>query len=182
MKFVILDRDGVINEDSDLFIKSPDEWTPIPGSIEAISKLSNNGYLVFIVTNQSGIGRGLFDEAMLTAIHQKMYSLVEELGGEITGVYYCPHLPADNCDCRKPKVGLLHAIESEFSIKINGAPFVGDSLSDIKAASSYHCQPILVKTGKGTHTLTDISPEEINNILVFNNLAEAASFILERNL
>lgn len=150
--WVILDRDGVINIDSENYIKTADEWQPIPGSIEAIARLCNADYNVAVASNQSGIGRGLFDVQALESMHKKLDALVEQRGGVISGIFYCPHTPEDNCVCRKPKTGLLDEIERQFGISLDNVPFVGDSERDIQAALSKSCDPILVRTGKGTVT------------------------------
>ncbi|WP_235015373.1 D-glycero-beta-D-manno-heptose 1,7-bisphosphate 7-phosphatase [Oceanicoccus sp. KOV_DT_Chl] len=133
MKLVILDRDGVINKDSDAFVKNADEWIPIDGSIKAIARLCKAGFTVVVATNQSGIGRGLFDLDALNAMHKKMHTLVEKAGGKITGVFYCPHGPDDGCACRKPKAGLINAIEQDLNTSANGAIVIGDSLRDLQA-------------------------------------------------
>lgn len=178
MKLVILDRDGVINSDSDDFIKTIDEWVPIPGSLEAIAALSRAGYLVFVATNQSGLGRGLFSEIDLANIHQKMIGLVEELGGHIDGVFYCPHIPADNCACRKPKTGMLDAIVAEFNVTLAGVPYIGDSLKDIQAARASGCSPILVKTGNGLHTISVANPSDLADVPIFESLGAAADYLI----
>lgn len=178
LKLVILDRDGVINKDSDDYIKSPDEWIPITGSLEAIARLSNNGYQVVVATNQSGLGRGLLNEYDLANIHQKLCSMVEEAGGFIAGIFYCPHTPEDACDCRKPKAGMLHTIANEFRVSLEGVPLVGDSLRDLQAGSSVGCIPILVKTGKGEKTLATMGKTQQDEQAVFNDLDEAVSWIL----
>ncbi|MDX1491346.1 MAG: D-glycero-beta-D-manno-heptose 1,7-bisphosphate 7-phosphatase [Pseudohongiellaceae bacterium] len=170
MKLVILDRDGVINQDSDDYIKSAEEWQPIPGSIEAIAALSNAGYTVAVATNQSGIARDYFDEFELSAMHQKMCSLVEEAGGEISGVFFCPHLPDEGCECRKPGIGLLKQMECEFGTSVEQAPFVGDSAKDLLAAKLAGCQPILVKTGKGERTFSQSSENELAGVGVYSDL------------
>lgn len=179
-KWIVLDRDGVINFDSDDYIKNADEWKPIPGSIEAIAKLSKAGYSIAIATNQSGISRGLFDLDDLEAMHEKLTSLVEDEGGRISGIFYCPHLPDDDCHCRKPKTGLLDEIEIQFGTKLDGAPFIGDSEKDLQAATTKGCTPILVKTGKGTATLAKVSDKpEYKGLRVFNNLADFANAFIE---
>lgn len=178
-KLIILDRDGVINEDSEEYIKSEEEWSPLPGSIEAIALLSKNGFTVTIATNQSGIGRKLFDEYDLDKIHQKMCTLVEDSGGCIDGIFYCPHLPDENCDCRKPRTGLLKSISKEFDTPLADVPFVGDSLKDIQAAKAVSCQPFLVKTGNGTKTLASLDETQLKNVIVVANLKDAASLILK---
>ncbi|HEY5928696.1 MAG TPA: D-glycero-beta-D-manno-heptose 1,7-bisphosphate 7-phosphatase [Burkholderiales bacterium] len=152
MKLVILDRDGVINQDSDQFIKNPDEWKPIPGSLEAIAKLNHTGYRVVVASNQSGIGRGLFDMAALNAINDKMYRALGQFGGRIDALFYCPHAAEADCDCRKPKPGMFLDIAQRFNVSLAGVPSVGDSLRDLQAASTAGAQPILVLTGKGKKT------------------------------
>jgi D-glycero-D-manno-heptose 1,7-bisphosphate phosphatase len=152
MKLVILDRDGVINVDSDQFIKNPEEWKPIPGSLEAIARLSHSGFHVVVATNQSGVGRGLFDMAMLNAIHDKMYRALGQYGGRIDAVFYCPCAADHNCDCRKPKPGMFHEIAQRFGMELAGVPSIGDSLRDLQAAHAAGAQPILVLTGKGRKT------------------------------
>jgi D-glycero-D-manno-heptose 1,7-bisphosphate phosphatase len=150
---IILDRDGVINYDSDQFIKSPDEWRPIPGSLEAIARLTHAGFRVIIATNQSGLGRRLFDMAALISIHDKMYKALAQLGGRIDALFYCPHTADSNCDCRKPKPGMLIEIGQRFGADLTGVPCVGDGERDLQAASAVGAQPILVLTGKGEKTL-----------------------------
>lgn len=178
-KFIILDRDGVINEDSDAFIKSVDECVPIPGSIEAIAKLSNAGYTVVVATNQSGVARGLLDEYSLAHIHQYLSDLVEQAGGLIAGFFYCPHGPEDGCVCRKPDPGLLDQIAMEYGVSIDGVPLVGDSLRDLVAARSGKCRPVLVKTGKGRRTLEAGLPEEFADVEVFDDLAHFSQALLK---
>lgn len=152
-KLIILDRDGVINHDSDSFIKSPDEWVPIPGSLEAIARLNQAGYRVVVSTNQSGIARGLFDIATLNAIHQKMHRTAQLAGADIDAIFFCPHAADDNCDCRKPKPGMLQEIAKRLGISLRGVPTVGDSLRDLQAGYIVGCTPYLVLTGKGEKTL-----------------------------
>ncbi len=176
-RYVLLDRDGVINHDSDEFIKSPDEWLPITGSLEAIVLFNKYGYKVVVITNQSGIARGLFDTEMLENIHAKMQLMVEQLGGNIDSIYYCPHGPKDNCHCRKPKPGLLEAFATDHQVVLNRIPVIGDSLRDLQVAWAVGASPILVKTGKGKKTLTE-NPNL--NIPIFENLYDAAKFITGR--
>lgn len=152
MKLVILDRDGVINHDSDQFIKSPEEWKPIPGSLEAIARLSQAGYRVVVATNQSGVGRGLFDMSVLNAIHDKMCKAVAQAGGRIDAIFFCPHAADANCECRKPKSGMMEEIAARYNMSLEGVPAVGDSLRDLEATARLGAQPILVLTGKGTKT------------------------------
>ena len=155
MKLVILDRDGVINEDSDSFIKSPAEWQPIPGSLEAIAKLHQSGYQVVLATNQSGVGRGLFEVSTLNAIHDRMHRALAHMGGRIDAIFFCPHAQEANCDCRKPKPGLLEEIARRFNVDLKGTPAVGDALRDLQAAAAVGASPILVLTGKGRKTLEE---------------------------
>ena len=169
-KCIVLDRDGVINEDSSAYIKSADEWQPIPGSAGAIAQLKKAGYKVFIVTNQSGIARGYFNEADLNAMHQKLAGLLAEYDCCVDGIEFCPHLPTANCNCRKPATGMLEAIEKKYSVKLNGCFFIGDSLNDLKAAEAFAMQPVLVKTGKGTATLQEKIP---SGTRVFASLSQA---------
>ena len=152
-KFIILDRDGVVNLDSDQFIKTPDEWVPIAGSLEAIAMLNQAGYRVVIASNQSGIGRGLFEMSALNAMHEKMYKALAALGGRVEAVFFCPHTAADNCDCRKPKSGLYEQIGERFGVELRNVPTVGDSLRDLEAGVAVGCLPHLVRTGKGLRTL-----------------------------
>lgn len=176
MKLVILDRDGVINYDSATFIKSPAEWIPIPGSLEAIAMLNQSGYRVAVATNQSGIARGLFDMAALNAIHDKMHRALSQVGGRVDALFYCPHAADDHCDCRKPKTGMIEDISRRFSIELNHVYAVGDALRDMQAFSNAGCKPILVRTGKGEETLAQgqLPP----NVLVMADLAEAAQHII----
>lgn len=176
MKLVILDRDGVINQDSATFIKNPNEWIPIPGSLEAIARLNQHGFRVAIATNQSGIARGYFDMATLNAIHDKMHKALAQVGGRMDALYYCPHAAEDGCACRKPKPGMLLDIGKRFNIELNGVYAVGDALRDLQAFAEAGCLPILVRTGKGEHTLlTGGLPEQT---LVVEDLAAAVNHIL----
>ena len=170
-KLIILDRDGVINEDSDAYIKSVDEWIPIPGSIDAITRLSKAGYTVVVATNQSGIGRGYYDEATLEAMHQRLRDLVAEQGGALGKIYHCPHAPDESCDCRKPLPGLIDQIVTDYG-DVAGAPLIGDSLRDLQAGISRHCQPVLVLTGKGQKTLDKGLPDSLGNVAIFSSLAD----------
>lgn len=178
MQLVILDRDGVINQDSGEHIKSPDEWIPIPGSLEAIARLHRAGWQVVVVTNQSGIARDLFDLDTLMRIHEKMHRAVQEKGGLIDAVFFCPHGPDDDCDCRKPRPGLFHDIARRLRINMKGVPAIGDSLRDLQAARDAGAHPILVKTGKGSETLDHPGLEP--GVPVFNNLASAVDALLTR--
>jgi D-glycero-D-manno-heptose 1,7-bisphosphate phosphatase len=172
---VVLDRDGVINEDSGAFIKSVTEWHPIRGSLEAIAALNRGGFQVVVVTNQSGVGRGLFTENTLNAIHQRMAAAVRETGGELAAVYYCPHRPEEGCDCRKPKTALLRRLERDLGYSLEGVPFIGDRLSDIEAADAVGARAILVRTGTGAATERLIGARSVE---VFDDLAAATRLLL----
>lgn len=176
MKLVILDRDGVINQDSATFIKSPSEWIPIPGSLEAIVALNQAGYRVVVATNQSGIARGLFDMVTLNAIHDKMHRALAQMGGRIEALFYCPHAADDHCDCRKPKTGMIEEIARRFSIELPQVFGVGDAMRDLQAFSNAGCKPILVRTGKGNETFAQGSLP--TGTLVVADLAEAVQHII----
>lgn len=152
MKLIVLDRDGVINFDSDQFIKNPAEWQPIPGSLEAIARLNQADYRVVVATNQSGIGRGLFDMPTLNAIHDKMHKAAAQVGARIDAVFFCPHTADSRCHCRKPEPGMLEEIAQRYNTQLAGVPVVGDSLRDLQPAAVLGAQPYLVLTGKGTKT------------------------------
>lgn len=173
---MILDRDGVINYDSAEFIKSPEEWRPIPGSLEAIARLNHAGFRVVVATNQSGLGRRLFDTATLISIHEKLHRALAQVGGRIDAVFFCPHAADADCDCRKPKPGMLRDIGRRFGVDLTGVPCVGDSLRDLQAAEACGAQPILVLTGKGEKTLRD-GNFPINTI-IFPDLAFAVTALL----
>lgn len=176
MKLIILDRDGVINHDSDDYIKTPAEWIPIDGSVEAIARLHKSGWTVAVATNQSGLARGYYDRATLDAMHDKLRTLLSEYQAEIGLIAYCPHGPEDDCQCRKPKTGLLEQISQHYQQPLAGTWFVGDSLRDLQAAVRVQAVPVLVKTGKGAQTAQQELPE---GTLVFQNLAEAADYLLK---
>ena len=173
-KIIVLDRDGVINVDSRDYIKTVDEWRPIPGSIEAIAALSKSGYRIAVATNQSGIGRGLYDELALAQMHGKMQDLVEAAGGTIHTVCYCPHTPETNCRCRKPGTGLLEQIANEMNASLTGCLFVGDSLKDMQAAIAFAMQPILVRTGNGEKTERQLDQLGVD-VPVYDSLADVAA-------
>lgn len=175
MKLLILDRDGVINQDSDDYIKSLEEWIPLPGAIAAIARLSRAGWTVAVATNQSGLARGYYDEATLDAMHQRLRQLVAEQGGELGLIVHCPHGPDDDCNCRKPMPGMLLQIAEHYRTDLKGVWFVGDSSGDLQAALAVDCQPVLVKTGKGQRTLARPLPRET---LVFDDLAAVAAHLL----
>ncbi len=172
-KLIILDRDGVINMDSKAYIKSPEEWIPIAKSLEAIQLLTQLGFTIAIVTNQSGVGRGYYDLATLAAIHEKMLKAIRKVGGEIAAIFFCPHTPEAGCDCRKPKTGLFKRLQNYFQCDLKNIWAVGDSKRDIEAAVSVGCQPVLVKTGNGAQLLATQSLEK--NCLVFDDLWAVAT-------
>jgi D-glycero-D-manno-heptose 1,7-bisphosphate phosphatase len=176
VKLIVLDRDGVINHDSDQFIKSPEEWRAIPGSLEAIARLNHAGYRVAVATNQSGVGRGLFDMGTLNAIHEKLHRSLAQVGGRIDAIFFCPHTADSACECRKPKPGLLREAGHRFGVDLAGVPIIGDGLRDLQAAEAVGGQPMLVLTGKGERTLRDGSFPR--NTLIFPDLAFAVSALL----
>jgi D-glycero-D-manno-heptose 1,7-bisphosphate phosphatase len=175
---VILDRDGVINQDSEDFIKNEDEWQPIPGSLEAIAALTQAGFTLAIASNQSGIARGLFNQATLDAMHAKMLRLVHEAGGHISRIVICPHGPDDGCDCRKPRPGLLEQLARHFDTSLAGVAVVGDALRDLEAAAAVGARPILVRSGKGRRTEAAL-PERFASVAVYDDLAAAARALID---
>ena len=177
MKLIILDRDGVINYDSDAFIKTPDEWKPIPGSLEAIAHLTQAGYRVVIATNQSGISRGLLDMVTLNAINDKMCKAVNQVGGRIDAMFFCPHASTDKCNCRKPATGMFKEISDRFGLELNGVPAIGDSLRDLQAAAEVGAIPILVLSGKGKKTRAKGGLPE--NTRIFSNLSAAVDALTQ---
>lgn len=179
MKLLILDRDGVINQDSDAYIKSVEEWIPIPGSIEAIAALSKAGWTVAIATNQSGIARGYYDLATLDAMHERLRALVAEQGGEVGLIVYCPHGPDAGCSCRKPKPGMLQTIARHYAVDLQGLWFVGDSKGDLQAALAVDSQPVLVMTGKGRRTMDGEVPA---GTLIFDDLAAVAAELIHTSV
>lgn len=178
MKLLVLDRDGVINEDSPDYIKSPEEWQALPGSLEAISDLYRAGWNIVVASNQSAVGRGMITVEILNRIHAKMHRAVANAGGHIDAVFFCPHEPDDGCDCRKPKPGLLHEISRRYHVQPMQLIMVGDSKRDLESVAALDGLPILVRTGKGTDTETRGGLPA--NTLVFNNLAAVAAFLLAR--
>ncbi|MEN8220000.1 MAG: D-glycero-beta-D-manno-heptose 1,7-bisphosphate 7-phosphatase [Pseudomonadota bacterium] len=177
-KLVILDRDGVINYDSDEYIKSSCEWEAIPGSLNAIARLNQAGYRVVVASNQSGLGRGLFTLDELHQIHQKMHKELSEVGGTIEAIFFCPHSPNDDCQCRKPRPGLFHDIAKRLGISLINVPAVGDSRRDLQAASAAGAKPILVRTGKGLRTLS-ANMAGFEDVPVYNDLAAVVDNFLE---
>ncbi|MGD2052556.1 MAG: D-glycero-beta-D-manno-heptose 1,7-bisphosphate 7-phosphatase [Gammaproteobacteria bacterium] len=179
MKLIILDRDGVINEDSDDYIKSPDEWIPIPGSIDAIARLNHAGYIVTVASNQSGIARGYFNLETFAAMNVKMSDMLSHSGGRIDAMFFCPHGPDDGCDCRKPRPGLLTEIGNRFQTSLANVMFVGDNINDIKAARAAGAKPVLVRTGKGEQTARMIAANNPDNVPVYDDLADLVNTILD---
>ena len=183
MKLIILDRDGTINEDRDDFVKSADEWVPLPGSLEAIARLNHAGFQTVIATNQSGLGRGLFDMAALNAMHAKMNTLLARVGGRIGAVFFCPHAPEDQCTCRKPLPGLYEQIGERYGADLRKVPVVGDSARDLLAAVATGCPPHLVRTGKGallTDTQITQMHEQIPDLQVHADLAAFAESLIQQ--
>ena len=176
MKLVLLDRDGVINEDSDDYIKSPEEWVPIPGSLEAIAQLNHAGYRVIVLTNQSGLARGLFDPDTLARIHQRLRRALSAVGGTVSGIFFCPHGPDEGCGCRKPLPGLFEEVAERLQVSLRGVPAIGDSLRDLQAAEAVGARPILVRTGKGRRTEAALPAD--HGYPVFDDLAAAVHALL----
>lgn len=182
MRIVVLDRDGVINEDSDEFIKSPDEWIPIPGSLEAIARLCRADFRIIIISNQSGVARGLLTIDMLNRIHVRMLEHIHQKGGEVDAILVCPHGPNDGCDCRKPKPGLFNELARRLKINLNGVPVVGDSIRDLEAAVAVNAAPVLVKTGKGLASVEALATKpHLGDVPVFEDLASFANHFLRTN-
>lgn len=178
MKLIILDRDGVLNQDSDNYIKSVDEWIPLAGSMEAVGKLYQAGYQLAVATNQSGLARGYFSLADLEAMHAKMAALAQAQGGRFAHIAYCPHGPDSQCACRKPLPGLIHEIENALQTSAKGAWLVGDSIRDLEAGREAGCQPVLVRTGKGAKSERKLTEFGFADALVFDDLAQFADFVL----
>lgn len=178
MPFIILDRDGVINYDSDEYIKSPEEWLPIPKSLEAIAQLNRRGYHVLVATNQSGVARGYYDIEILDRIHEKLMRELAAVGGYIDEIFFCPHHPDDHCACRKPKPGLLHQIKEKYPVDFTETFFIGDSFVDVQAAQAVGCMPLLVRSGKGCRALA--KHPELASIPNFPDLAEAVEYVLSQ--
>lgn len=176
VRLVVLDRDGVINRESPDFIRRPEEWVPLPGSIEAIAGLTRAGFSVVVASNQSGVGRGLFTAGTLDTIHARMTRTVEDAGGRLAGIWFCPHRPEDGCDCRKPLPGLLRQIEEHFGVALQGAPVIGDSRRDLEAAWRVGARAILVLTGNGQETGRKLDPKAA--VEVFPDLAAAAAALI----
>lgn len=177
MKLIILDRDGVINHDSAEYIKSLEEWVPIPGSLDAMARLYHGGFRIVIASNQSGLGRGLFSIDHLNAIHRKLARELGAQGAQLEAIFFCPHAPSANCACRKPLPGLLNEIADRLQVNLVGVPCVGDSWRDMESALAVGASPILVRTGNGLNTLIDHA-DELVDISIFNDLAAATDYIL----
>ena len=183
VKLIILDRDGTINEDRDDYVKSPEEWEPIAGALEAIARLNHAGWHTVVATNQSGIGRNLFDMVTLNEMHLKMNRLLAKHGGRIDAVFFCPHTPDDGCNCRKPLPGLFRQIGERYGVDLADVPVVGDVLRDLQAGASAGCRPHLVRSGKAAK----MGPEQIDEIcrlvhgtVVHDDLAAFAEWMIQR--
>ncbi len=182
MKLVIMDRDGTINAESTEFIKSPEEWTALPGALEAIARLNHAGWHVVVATNQSGLGRGLFDVASLNAMHAKMHKELASLGGRVDAIFYCPHTPDDNCHCRKPAPGLFEQIGERYGIDLKSVPVVGDALRDVAAGAAAGCQPNLVLTGNGSiYRGIDLPPSFPADTRVHQDLGAFAEWLITKD-
>ena len=182
MKLVILDRNGTVNVHREDFVKSDVEWTPLPGALEAIARLNHAGWHVVVASNQSGLGRGLVDMASLNAMHAKMHKMLAAVGGRIDAVFYCPHSPDENCECRKPRPGLFHQIGERFGIDLAGVPTAGDSLRDTLASAAAGCEPHLLLTGMGEDCrhVDPLPPDYPPGPPVHENLAAFVDFLLAR--
>jgi len=179
MNLIILDRDGTINEDRDDYVKSADDWIPIPGALEAIARLNHAGWHTVIASNQSGLGRGLFDMASLNAMHAKMNTLLAKVGGRIDAVFFCPHTPDEACDCRKPLPGLFRQIGERYGVDLANVPVVGDSLRDLQAGAAVGCRPHLVRTGKGAVTEAGNVLHQVPGTVVHDDLAAFAEHLIQ---
>ena len=183
MKLIILDRDGTINADSDDFVKTPEEWLPLPGALEAIARLNHDGWRVVIASNQSGLGRGLFDVASLNAIQTKMHKMLAAVGGRVDAVFYCPHSPEESCNCRKPLPGLFEQIGARFGIPLKGVPTAGDSLRDLQAGAAAGCEPHLVLTGKSAVFRDGGQPDGLPaGTRLHVDLSAFVDFVIERGV
>jgi len=180
MNLIILDRDGTINEDRDDYVKSPDDWVPIPGALEAIARLNHAGWHIVVASNQSGLGRGLFDMAALNAMHAKMNTLLAKVGGRIDAVFFCPHTPDDGCDCRKPLPGLFRQIGERYGVDLHQVPVVGDSLRDLEAGIAVGCKPHLVRTGKGATTELGRIEQRVPGTVIHADLAAFAEHLIQQ--
>ena len=184
MKLVILDRDGTINHERDDYIKSSEEWVPLPGSMEAIARLNHAGWHVVVATNQSGIGRGLFDMAALNAMHAKMHQILARHGARVDAVFFCPHTPEDQCSCRKPQPGLFNMIGERFGVSLDGVPMVGDLPRDVLAAQSVGCEPHLVRTGQAA-SMTEAEllalRRQVPDLTIHPDLSSFADFVILRD-
>lgn len=176
MQLLILDRDGVINEESDDFIKSADDWRPIPGSLEAIAKLSHSGYRVIVASNQSGLGRGLLDIDALNDIHALFHQQLAELGGHVEAIFFCPHLPEDSCGCRKPKTGMYLDLAARLGVKLTGVYMVGDRLTDVEACLAVQARPVLVRTGRGPEAIASLGDDK--DVEIHDSLADFVEKLL----
>lgn len=184
MKLIILDRDGTINEDRDDYVKSPDEWVPLPGALEAVARLNHAGWHVVLATNQSGIGRGLFDMAALNAMHVKMNQMLAHHGGRIDAVFFCPHEPDAQCTCRKPLPGLYEQISERYGVDLKEVPTVGDSLRDLQAGAAVGCETHFVRTGKAAR-MSDAQLaqllQQVPGSILHKDLGAFAEFIIARD-
>ena len=183
MKLVILDRDGTINHEREDYIKSPEEWVPLPGALEAIARLNHAGWHVVVATNQSGIGRGLFDMVALNAMHAKMNQMLAKVGGRVEAVFFCPHTPEDHCTCRKPMPGLFQMIGQRFGRSLDRVPMVGDLPLDVLAAQSVGCEPHLVRTGQAA-TMPEAElqalRQQVSGLTIHPNLSAFADYLILR--
>lgn len=184
LKLIILGRDGILNEFREDHIKAPEEWVAVPGALEAVSRLNHAGWHVVVATNQAGIGRGMIDMAAVNAVHAHMMRNLQQLGGRIDAVFFCPHTPEEGCDCRKPLPGLVHAIGERYGVDLATVPMVGDTLRDLQAAQAGGCEPHLVRSGRAAALDTDEVArivEQVSGTFVHRDLAELAAHLLQRD-
>jgi D-glycero-D-manno-heptose 1,7-bisphosphate phosphatase len=180
MNLIILDRDGTINEDRDDYVRSPEEWMPLPGALEAIARLNHAGWHTVLATNQSGLGRGLFDMAALNAMHLKMHTMLAKVGGRIDAVFFCPHTPDENCNCRKPLPGLIEQIGQRYGVDLRTVPIVGDSLRDLQAGVAMGCKPHMVRTGKGAALNETDVLNQVPSTVFHNDLPAFAEYMIQQ--
>lgn len=183
VKLVILGRDGILNEFRDDHVKAPEEWFPIPGALEAVSRLNHAGWHTVVATNQSGIGRGMIDMASVNAVHAHMFKQLMAVGGRIDAVFFCPHTPEDQCDCRKPLPGLMRDIGKRYGIDLKHVPLVGDTLRDLQAAHAAGCEPHLIRTGRAATLGADVVQTMVDQVpgtRVHDDLAAFAEYLLGR--
>jgi len=177
MRLIVLDRDGTLNENPEDFLRSPEDWTPIPGALEAVARLNQGGWRVVVATNQSGLGRGLFDVATLNAMHARMHKELAAAGARVEAVFFCPHAPEEGCDCRKPAPGLFQQIARRMKVAPSSVVAAGDSVRDAMAASAAGCEAHLIASGPAAEVGADLPA----GTRIHPDLGAFADFILARD-